>query len=779
MDITLQDFLNKFATRYEEEKDEYERPAYDRHTSAGKNTPIYNAHSYHTKVPPQGIEPYILHYTNPEDLVLDPFCGSGMTGVAAMKHGRAVILNDLSPAACHIAKNYCTPVSLDLFRQEFNKIESDVKDEFDWLYGTTCDCGREAIIQYTIWSDVYVCPNCGSDIILWEEGVEHSSGQVKETFRCPNDACNREWRKRDVTWVRSTPVRTNYTCPECKRKEGPTKELEKKKISEIDAATIPYWHPKVPFDQSREMWRAVHGDHGITDSSRFYTKRNLWALARLWMEVDRVGDKVVSEHLRFIITSCFGHLELLTRYKFGRGGNSALNGTLYIGSITVEDNPLRLLKTKISQVTRAFQELSAEVNGWNSFIITGSASKLTIPDTSIDYIFTDPPFGSNIFYSDLNFLWESWLGCMTDEKKEAVVHVKHKDKNTLSDYKRLMTESLQEMYRVLKPNHWATLIFSNSDDDVWAAIQEAAQIAGFVVRGGREFDKLQRSYKGTKGAKGEEKVATKDVILNLHKPRVPIVQGVDLKKVDDVEEFVLKELRETLLHMSLDVLLQERTSEALARAVTRRVIEHGYSMRGMSFNYIEDVLLKRKGEFVNVEGGWYLVSARPDLARITDEQSAIVWLTTQTAKEPKRFDELNTLWQQELNKTKYRSPDGLATLLDTWFLKDDQGRYYPPDEYQRKEIKGLIEGQRHREAERYRAGKLDRQPTLEEIFQWIDVYYTRQHWDMVAELGKSLAIHGDWVSHEGGKNASMRIQLASAKLSSKKDVAYYDQEELF
>ncbi|RLC91204.1 MAG: hypothetical protein DRI79_03475 [Chloroflexi bacterium] len=84
-----------------------------------KNTPIYNAHSYHTKVPPQGIAPCILHYTDPGDLILDPFCGSGMTGVAALMCAhppaealhlvhdarlgpRYAILNDLSPAATHI-----------------------------------------------------------------------------------------------------------------------------------------------------------------------------------------------------------------------------------------------------------------------------------------------------------------------------------------------------------------------------------------------------------------------------------------------------------------------------------------------------------------------------------------------------------------------------------------------------------------------------------------------------------------------------------------------------
>ena len=103
-------FIAKHGKPYDPATDDYRRPLFAAPIKAGKNTAIYNAHSYHTKVPPQGIVPYIQHYTEPGDLVLDPFCGSGMTGVAALMSGRCAILNDLSPAAVHIARNYCAPV---------------------------------------------------------------------------------------------------------------------------------------------------------------------------------------------------------------------------------------------------------------------------------------------------------------------------------------------------------------------------------------------------------------------------------------------------------------------------------------------------------------------------------------------------------------------------------------------------------------------------------------------------------------------------------------------
>lgn len=68
--------------------------------SAGKNTYTYDAHTYHTKVPPQGIAELLAHYLPDGGLVLDPFSGSGMTGVAASVTGLDCVLNELSPAAC-------------------------------------------------------------------------------------------------------------------------------------------------------------------------------------------------------------------------------------------------------------------------------------------------------------------------------------------------------------------------------------------------------------------------------------------------------------------------------------------------------------------------------------------------------------------------------------------------------------------------------------------------------------------------------------------------------
>jgi hypothetical protein len=155
--------------------------------------------------------------------------------------------------------------------------------------------------------------------------------------------------------------------------------------------------------------------------------------------------------------------------------------------------------------------------------LLGSATRLdTVPDASVDYVFTDPPFGSNIYYADCNLIWESWLGRVTDSTEEAVVNralTVDKGGKSLDDYAELMKSSMREMARVLKPGAWATVVFHNTDADVWRAIRDAAVDAGFAFHEAASLDRRQQSHKGYKGRSGSEDVAHFDVVFNLQKPR--------------------------------------------------------------------------------------------------------------------------------------------------------------------------------------------------------------------------------------------------------------------
>lgn len=134
------------------------------------------------------------------------------------------------------------------------------------------------------------------------------------------------------------------------------------------------------------------------------------------------------------------------------------------------------------------------VEGRTFCISTQSSTDLRqIPSESIDFVFTDPPYGSNINYSEMNFIWESWLGRFTDIRQEAIINnVQHKG---VGEYEDLVTSIFGEAYRVLKPDGYACVSFHNSSSQVWSAILSALVRSGFVVRDTQLFDRRHGTFK--------------------------------------------------------------------------------------------------------------------------------------------------------------------------------------------------------------------------------------------------------------------------------------------
>lgn len=740
----LSDFLSRHARPYDPASDTYRRPPFAAPVKATKATPIYNAHSYHTKVPPEGIVPYILHYTDPGDLILDPFCGSGMTGVAAMMCAhppaealrlvpgarpgpRYAILNDLSPAAVHIAYNYCTPVDVNALKAEFARIQETVKEEFDWLYGTTCDrCRGPATIQYTIWSDVLECARCRAELVLWDVAVDHGSGRVRERFTCPT--CGKEQTKREARWLRSIPVVTNYECHgHCrpKRAKHPTTEAEKRRIAEIEAAPIPYWYPEDPLDPAREQVKRDNlFNRGIKTVADFYTKRNLWALARLWAEI-HLSESICQSHLRFWFTSFSWLASKMYRYRVSGGGGQ--QGKLTVPSLSKEQNVLTVAIDKSKDLITLF--LQRYVQNDAVIAITESATNLAkIPEDSVDYIWTDPPFGQNLYYSDLNLLWEAWLRDFTDPAEEAVVHRAQKvNAKSVTDYARLMTEAFREMYRVLKPGRWASVVFHNSDDRIWQVILDAAEAAGFELVEINSFDKGQLSFKGIRGAKGIERVTNKDIVLNLRKPRPGEVPAPNGRSYADQQEVRIVEAIAAFLEKNPPP--QERTLQGLWNHALYGMLRDGTVTLSMA--EVEALL---PHYFKQVDGRWYLrgeavIEGGLGLI-IRDEASAIAWLSGILRNEPQTTGDLIPKWQavtREVTLTKT-----LDQILEENFWRDERtGRWRLPteEERRRKSAREEVTAQAQlRVIRHFLEGNLDRRPGDAELCAWIRFCYQREHY---------------------------------------------------
>lgn len=261
--------------------------------SAGKNTYTYDAHTYHTKVPPQGIIEFLENYLPEGGVVLDPFAGSGMTGVAARIAGMDVILNELSPAACFISHNFTESISPSVFGIAISKILASLKKIRESLYTTTCrECGKETEILYTLWSYRVLCLHCESEFILWEQCRQYGrtvrEHKILKEFPCPS--CGKNLKKRELKRTEAVPVLLGYKCCSTSQIEHTLTDDDLERIKKIDSGYLlaEGYYPKTEIPEGVNLNQPKH--HGLTTIDRFYTKRNLSAMSQLWREIHRLNN---------------------------------------------------------------------------------------------------------------------------------------------------------------------------------------------------------------------------------------------------------------------------------------------------------------------------------------------------------------------------------------------------------------------------------------------------------------------------------------------------------
>ena len=448
---------------------------------------------------------YLLHYTQPGDLVLDSYCGTGMTGVAAQLCGdrRAVeslgyivnakgvifekvegdgksqlrpfsklgvrrpILNDLSVVGGFIGYNFNASVNVSDLERATENISRQLRERHGWMYQTlhqpteeqlkigmklvgqseTPDlsvAGQAASINYTVWSDVFSCPECAHEIVFFDVALDHEKGGVKDELACPScRACfgkkemGRFWTtsidqalNQQVKQAKQVPVLINYSVGRQRFEKRPD-AVDTALLGKIVNLSIQSKYPATRMPDGAETRR--NDPIGITHTHHFYTHRNLLCLASLRSMCS--GD--VGRQLLFGFTSTHQFVNRLCRlnvsnYFSGKGGkvDKPLDGTLYAPSISLELNVIDKwgLRSDLESVLREHD---------NQFIVsTGSATNTGIPSNSVDYIFIDPPFGGNLMYSELNFLWEAWLGVVTHRPKPKQLTSKEQGK-CFDDYRAL------------------------------------------------------------------------------------------------------------------------------------------------------------------------------------------------------------------------------------------------------------------------------------------------------------------------------------------------------
>ena len=697
----------------------YRRKPFAVDVSEGKTHPVYRAHGYHTKVPHLAIVPSILHYTEPGDLVLDGFAGTGMTGVAAQwcgtapksyrkelealwaKEGfgkpswgpRRAIQNDLSPLAGFIAANYGLPFDLDAFTEAGRALLDDVEAEFGWMYETLHTDGvTKGRIDYTVWSEVFSCPDCTGEVVFTDEALDETSGRVRDVFPCPQ--CGSELTKRRLERLyesRFDPS-INATIGVPRRKtamilyslDGATHQ---KRLDASDMATLERigrlpLPPEVPTDLIPPMHmthqRARMEYSGVTHLHHFFLPRAAHALAAMWRQANAQVDLRLRHMLLYFVEQAIWTMSALNRYRpTGYSQvNQYLTGVYYIPSQHAECSPWYVLTGKLRRLESTFGKSSPTDN--SSCIMTASTTaSLGIPDNSVDYVFTDPPFGENIYYADLNFLVESWHGVLTNAAPEAIVD-RFKQKG-LPEYQRLMQRCFEEYQRVLKPGRWITVVFHNSKNAVWTAIQEAMLAAGFVVADVRTMDKRQGSYKQVTST-----AVKQDLVISAYKPNDGLEERFTLTKgteegawdflrthLGQLPVFVAKEGRVEVVNERQPHLLFDRM---VAFHVLRNVtvpLSLGEFLAGLTRRFPErDGMVFLPDQVVEYDKRRLAAQEVVQLEIfVVDESSAIQWLRRQLERKPQSFQDIHPQFIREIaGWQKHEKLPELSEMLDQNFL---------------------------------------------------------------------------------------------------------------
>lgn len=705
-------WLHDFIEEWEKEKVELEKEGkrkanfevktpYAADVSEGKNNPIYMAHAYHTKVPHPAIMRYILHYTQPGDIVFDGFCGTGMTGVAAQLCGsendvkalkeenaqigvRHSICSDLSPIASLIAATYNLKFDTKTFERKALRILEQVEKELGWMYETKVD-GKKAKINNTIWSDVFICPSCGNELVLWNEAVDLDKEIIKDSFPCPHcgNTCSKKnmekaWEtsfdsllNKTVTLNKKVPVRVNYTLSG-KRGEKDIDFNDIELLNEISKYNITLNTQRMPEgDESRRNDR-----NGITHTHQFYTKRNFIYLSRIY---ELCKGNIF---LQIWLTSVLFSTTNMNKFRFS--GTGITSGTLYIPSINWEFSPFNTLKKKIA----SFKGIEYPYRN-NSAVNVCSATKLTtLRNSSVDYIFTDPPFGGNIMYSELSYIWESWIKVVTNNKEEAIINnVQHK---TLFEYQALMNQSFKEYYRVLKPGKWLTIEFSNTSAAVWNSIQNALQGVGFVVVNVAALDKKQGSFK----AVTTTTAVKQDLVITCYKPSDAIIEKFE--KSEDKAQTAMDFIEELLVHLPVHLSKGESTTAVIERSpkiLFDRLISY-YVQKGYAIPMDAQEFQKQLRErFIERDGMFFTASQAIEYERkkekcsgfvpmalfISSEAEGIEWLKREL-QNPQTYSDLQPEWMKNMLPPKKGDvlPE-LMSILEENFIKDEEGNWRNPD----------------------------------------------------------------------------------------------------
>lgn len=468
---------------------------------------LYKLFGYPSKVYYQDIANFIEAFTRPGDLVLDSMAGTGSTAIAALKTGRKAIISDASPTASFVSKGFVLQVDTTQLLDVYSKLMNKVRKTILRLYKIPCNCpsgcSSEAIIENIYVSDWYECPHCSHHFPL----LGNYSGK-RSVYSCPechnqlNIGSPKDKRHRIK---RRQPTTLDIMCNSCKcgkrRHKRAATENDLKVIHEnlekFKQENKDLWLPstKIVTDRCYTRKGSWPGFKKGSQISALFTPINLWALGFLYRNISEITQPTLKH---FMLFNFIGSLVRCSKRMY----TTSVVKTYY------QVPPVGKVQNVISVVERKFNDL-IEAKSYQKKTIrqvdlaktvrvyNWDARKLPLPSDSVDYVFLDPPYGGQVPYFELNLFHSSWLKEEERWSEEIIIPMEtDEDPYYVDLWAKMITPAFQEIYRVLKPNRFFTLMFHNRSNLIWNRLQEIL-FTGMVENSGFVYKFIHSMERGT------------------------------------------------------------------------------------------------------------------------------------------------------------------------------------------------------------------------------------------------------------------------------------------
>jgi len=472
---------------------------------------IYALHKYWSKKPYNVIRHFILKYTDEGDIVLDPFCGSGISIIEALLTNRKAIGIDINPSAIFITKQTLSKIDVHKVENEFNKLKQRVENEINSLY------------KVVRGNEIYTGTH-----FIWE------NGKLVEV-----------WYKKNRKKTVDTPS-----------------EEDIKLADSFSYETIPYFYPKEKLFYNPRI--NANKDMKVYD---LFTPRNLLALSILWKKINEIEDENVRSFFKFCFTASLGQASKMVfvvkrRGKFNGKTREVTKkevGSWVIGYWTPKEhfeiNVWNCFENRYRKILKA-KKIQSNMNyvvkegnkiedllfsDKNLLLFKKPAQDVlkTFPENSIDYVITDPPHGDRQPYLELSLMWNSWLGEHPEYEKEIVISDSKERNKNKENYFQLLKEVFYEIERVLKPNHYFSLMFNSLDDETWINLFSILNNLNFELISIETFEYSAGSVVQDTRAGGLKT----DFILTFRKS---LIDGKNKKRIDLIS---IKQERDTIIDL--------------------------------------------------------------------------------------------------------------------------------------------------------------------------------------------------------------------------------------